>query len=84
MNVSAVSYGNDFSPGIEDDGSGGGCTNPRKPFAAQDGIEVYAAKKNGGGTITCPEGTHPNVETDGKKVVVTCGDDAPFRAPVLW
>jgi hypothetical protein len=75
-NPSGFVAGNDY------DGNGP-CTPTFPPKhgpilgAHGDGVEVYAAS---GGSITCPEGTNPHVETDGKKVVVTC-DDPPLQGP---
>jgi hypothetical protein len=70
-----------FDAGSEYD-SNGPCTPTVPPkhgpiLGAADGIEIYSAS---GGSITCPEGTNPRVETSGKKVVVTC-DDPPLEGP---
>jgi hypothetical protein len=68
-----------FDPTIHDPEGGGGTTGPRTPFprGAGDGVETSALEP--GGTILCPDGTHPSTVTEGQTVTVDCVDDKPKK-----
>jgi hypothetical protein len=67
-----------FDPTIHDP-IGGPTPAPRKDinFGARDGVESSALEP--GGTILCPDGTHPNTSTEGQTVTVDCVDDKPKK-----
>jgi hypothetical protein len=48
-------------------------TGPRNPFPPMDGVDLTFAKT----VVTCEEGTHPVVKTEGQTTTVTCEPDAP-------
>jgi hypothetical protein len=67
-----------FDPTIHDPEGGGTTTGPRGPLhGAGDGVETSALEP--GGTIICPDGTHPTTVTEGQTVTVDCVDDKPKK-----
>jgi hypothetical protein len=46
----------------------------------QDLDQLIYSKSGGGGRIDCPEGTHPEVTTKDRSVVVVCKPDKPKPA----
>jgi hypothetical protein len=57
-----------------------GPTKPLPPsvgLGAVDGVDLTFAKT----VVTCEEGTHPVIKTEGQTVTVTCEPDAPKQTP---
>lgn len=90
MNTNSISNSYDYSIGFEasftgDDGDGG-CTtggdfpHPGSLSAFADGVDKDA-KGEGGGTVTCREGTHPVTSIEGQTVTVVCKDGPPPAPP---
>jgi hypothetical protein len=50
------------------------------PGVGQGLDQLIYSKGGGGGRIDCPEGTHPEVTTKGRSVVVVCKPDKPTPA----
>lgn len=90
MNISTNhSTSIDFAPSYtgEDDGgctTGGDFPHPGALSAFGDGVDPAfrdaepkkkpAPSGNGGGTVTCPDGTQPVTTIEGQKVTVECVD----------